>query len=162
MARMYAPGVALPLLKCKVALAGLVNRWRGATCQNIYLPVLLQTALRICSRGFCNTADKHMLCQGRDPEVTTVLTPFQEDFVSHQCTTAGGHPASPRSLCSSGPHGTPFSQVGRDAEREGMLEQGEDLAHTTCLKKTEISWVLEESLMFLLPCASSTRKRILV
>lgn len=38
---------------------------------------------------------------------------------------------------------------------EGTLEQGGNEAHTTCLNKREINWVLEESVVFLPPCASS-------
>ena len=39
-------------------------------------------------------------------------------------------------------------------EGEGLLEQGGNEAHT-CLNKREINWVLEESVVFLPPCANS-------
>lgn len=45
---------------------------------------------------------------------------------------------------------------------EGMLEQGGNKAYTTRLNKTEINWVLEESVVFLPPYAGSGGSKTLV
>lgn len=161
-ARMYVQGAALPQLKAKEALVGLVNKWRGATCQNIYLPALLRTALRICSRRFWNAAGKPVLCQGRDPEAITVLALFQEDlfFTNVPQQVAIQQVQGP---CAALDHMTRTSFSWRGLQGgEGMLEHGGNEAHTTRLNKREINWVLEESVVFLLPCAGSGGSKNLV
>lgn len=138
-ARMYVQGAALPQLKAKEALVGLVNKWRGATCQNIYLPALLRTALRICSRRFWNAAGKPVLCQGRDPEAITVLALFQEDlfFTNVPQQVAIQQVQGP---CAALDHMTRTSFSWRGLQGgEGMLEHGGNEAHTTRLNKREKS-----------------------